>query len=368
MPSHRQLRLLTLVQKGPGIAPNQRFRHEQWAPILAREHDIHLAFEPFESPELTDVLYRPGRTLRKAGLVLRDARRRWRARHHAHTFDGVIVLREAALIGGAWFERYLARHRIPFLYDFDDAIWRMPDTGRNGVFALARFPWKVGGICRLAARVTVGSAHLAEFARRFTSRVTVIPTTIDLSAYHVHPPPPPDGPFTIVWTGSHSTLPHLTPLFPVLRAVAHDVPMRLRVVCDTPPPPCDGVTTEFVPWRAASEAADLAPGHVGIMPLPDTPSTRGKCGCKALQYMGIGRPAIVSSVGVNRDIIAHDVNGLRADTPEQWIDALRRLAADPALRDRLGAAGRRTVEERFSAAVAAQALAGVARQTFGGAS
>lgn len=356
------IRLLTLVQKAPGIAPNQRFRHEQWAPHLEQEHDIRLEFDAFESPELTRTLYQPGHRVRKARLVLRDAMRRWQVRLRAGEYDGVVVLREAMLVGGAWLEGSLRARGVPLIYDFDDAIWQL-DRGVNGLAAFARMPWKVGRICRLASAVTVGNAYLADFARRHNPNVHIVRTSIDADRFPAFPPPEHEAPFTIAWTGSHSTLPHLETIRPALEALGRRVPTRLRVVCDVAPAPFEHVALDFVPWRAATEAADLAPAHVGVMPLPDTAFTRGKCGCKALQYMAIGRPAVVTPIGINTEIVREGENGLWADTPEQWTAQLERLARDAALRTRLGAAARCTVlDDGFTARASAARFASVVRQ------
>jgi len=355
------LRLLALVQKAPGLAPHQRFRLEQWAPHLARDHDITVEFEAFESPELSTVLYQPGQVATKARLVLRDTLRRWVRRHRARTFDAVVVMREATMLGGALVERAIARAGVPLLYDFDDAIW-LPDTsGRNGALALARMPWKVGGICRVADAVTVGNAYLAAYARRYNPSVHIVRTSIDVDRFAPAAPPPVGQPFTVVWTGSHSTLAHLETIRPVLEAVGREVPTRLRVVCDVAPPPLANVALDFVPWRAESEAADLAAGHIGVMPLPETSAALGKCGCKALQYMAVCRPAVVSPVGINREIVREEENGLLATSLDEWTAQLLRLARDPALRDRLAAAGRQTVLDSFTAAGSAAAFARVAR-------
>lgn len=355
------LRLLALVQKAPGVAPHQRFRHEQWAPHLARDHGITLEFEPFESPELSAVLYAPGHVARKARLVLRDSLRRWVRRRRARDFDAVVVMREATMFGGALVERAIARAGVPLLYDFDDAIWLPHTSGRNGVLALARAPWKVGGVCRVAAAVTVGNAYLAAYARRFNPSVHIVRTSIDVERFRPAPPLPASHPFTVVWTGSHSTLAHLATIRPALEAVGRVVPTRLRVICDVPPPPLEHVELEFVPWRPDREGPDLANSHAGVMPLPETPATLGKCGCKALQYMAVSRPAVVSPVGINREIVREGENGLVATSHDEWTRQLLRLARDAALRERLGDAGRQTVLGGFTSAGSAAAFARVAR-------
>jgi glycosyltransferase involved in cell wall biosynthesis len=120
------------------------------------------------------------------------------------------------------------------------------------------------------------------------------------------------------------------------------------------------------PWKAETEVEDLRALDVGIMPLPDDPWTRGKCGLKALQYMALGIPAVVSPVGVNSEIVRHGVNGYHATSSEEWIDGMARLLADRPLRERLGREARRTVEERYSARSHAPRLARILHEAAAG--
>jgi glycosyltransferase involved in cell wall biosynthesis len=359
------VRLLALVRKAPGLAPNQRFRHEQWAPILAERHGIELTFDPFESDELARILYQPGHRARKARLIVRDLLRRRGVKGRAGGYDAVVVLREASLVGGDWLERSLVKEGMPLIYDFDDVIWRWDTTGVNGLVSLVRMPWKTRRICRLASAVTVGNEFLASYARRYNSNVHIIRTSIDFKRFNVLPQPQRESPFTIVWTGSHSTLACLETARPVIEAFGRTRPVRLRVICDTAPPPFRNVETEFVPWSPENEAAALEPGHVGIMPLPDNIVTRGKCGCKALQYFAVGRPAIVSPIGVNRRIVQPGENGFWASTDDEWMAALTSLADNPALRGEMGAAGRSTVEAGYGAEESAARFADVVRSVIG---
>ena len=87
---------------------------------------------------------------------------------------------------------------------------------------------------------------------------------------------------------------------------------------------------------------------IGVMPLENDLWSGGKCGFKALQYMALGIPSIVSPVGVNAQIIKHQVNGLLADSQEEWFSALQTLINSPLLRSEFGAKGLTTVKEQFS--------------------
>jgi glycosyltransferase involved in cell wall biosynthesis len=118
----------------------------------------------------------------------------------------------------------------------------------------------------------------------------------------------------------------------------------------------DGLRIENVPWRLEDEGRLLADGDIGIAPLPDTPQARGKCGFKVLQYMAAGLPVVTSPVGANAEYVRPEETGLHAGPAEEWVAAIGRLAADPALREHMGRAGRRRVEREFDFAVLAPAF------------
>jgi glycosyltransferase involved in cell wall biosynthesis len=110
----------------------------------------------------------------------------------------------------------------------------------------------------------------------------------------------------------------------------------------------------------------VAGGDIGINWLPDDDWSRGKCGLRVLQYMAAGLPVVANPVGMNREMVVDGRTGFLASTPGQWADAVARLAADPALRRRMGAEGRRLVQKRFSVevwgSVFAEMVAQIARQ------
>jgi glycosyltransferase involved in cell wall biosynthesis len=65
--------------------------------------------------------------------------------------------------------------------------------------------------------------------------------------------------------------------------------------------------------------------------------------------MALGIPTICSPVGVNTDIIQDNENGFLAGTEDEWVEKLSRLLRSAELRQRLGQAGRATVEQKYSA-------------------
>jgi len=341
------MRVLALMPGLYDTSPGQRYRLEQWEPLL-RERGVEITYAPFEDDELHSVVYKPGQMGKKLQLVSRNLARRLSTISKARKYDLVYILREAALLGPAFFERLLYQQRVPFVFDFDDAIFVTYRSPSNGYLSYLKFASKTKTICRLASHVMVGNPYLAEYAGQVNDKVTVIPTTIDTEKYRLSEPRDSDGPLTIGWTGSYSTVQHLDTLRGALKKLAETENFRLRVI-GTPAYEIAPVNVEAMQWRAATELEDLSAIDIGVMPLPDDKWSKGKCGLKALQFMALGVPTICSPVGVNTDIIQDNENGFLAATEAEWVEKLTRLLRSAELRRRLGQAGRATVEEKYSA-------------------
>src|SRR4029077_17735125 len=107
----------------------------------------------------------------------------------------------------------------------------------------------------------------------------------------------------------------------------------------------EGVKIDNHQWTTDSEQQHLASFDIGIMPLWDSLWTRGKCGYKILQYMGVGTAVVASDVGANRDIAASGENGFLVRSQEDWIAALTSLIQDAGQRKTFGLRGRELVEK-----------------------
>ncbi|HSE33831.1 MAG TPA: methyltransferase domain-containing protein [Pyrinomonadaceae bacterium] len=345
-PHKRGMRILALVPSLFDTSPGQRYRLEQWGPIL-QERGVEIVYEPFEDEQLHSLLYKPGLLRQKLDLVTRGFLRRLSAIRKAHEFDLVYVFREAALLGPAFFERLVIQTGVPMVFDFDDAIFVSYRSPSNGYLSYLKFASKTKSICRMAAHVMVGNPYLAEYARQVNTKVTVVPTTIDTTKYQPLPRRQSDIP-VIGWTGSYSTVQHLNTLRGALQKLAKLHRYRLRVI-GTPSYQVDGVDVESMIWKSSTELEDLSHIDIGVMPLPNDAWSKGKCGLKALQFMALGIPTICSPVGVNTDIITDNQNGLLADSEDEWVEKMSQLIKSVEMRERLGEAGRQTVEERYSA-------------------
>ena len=295
-------------------------------------------------------MHKPGRPLTKIRLIITGFLKRCFMLTRLSSFDSVFIHREVAPVGPPVFEWLIAKvFKKKIIYDFDDAIW-LTDKVTEGFFEKAlRWRSKVGSICRWSYKVSCGNDYLCTYARKFNPHVVLNPTTIDTE--HLHKPlqeKQSTNRITIGWTGSHSTLKYLTIVEPVLKTLEKKYPsVQILIVADRKPD-LDLQSLVFLPWNKETEAADLSKINIGIMPLPDDEWAQGKCGFKALQYMALEIPAVVSPVGVNTQIITQDQDGFLCSTQSEWITALEKLISDDTLRKVMGINGRKKIVEHFS--------------------
>ena len=243
---------------------------------------------------------------------------------------------------------FLRRNARTLVYDLDDAIM-YHGTGAEDRRGQARF----AAMMRVADLVVCGNQYLADEASRWTSRVTIVPTCIDIDAYHPRLRHNDPNHITIGWTGSRSTNPYLNEILPLLPKI--HAPIAVKVMSETMAEidfsVLGNLPRTFVPWSPETEIVEAATFDIGVMPMPENRFTQGKCGFKALQYMALGIPAVCSPVGVNRDIIHDGLDGFLPRSRDDWFQTIVRLAKDRFLRETIGHAGRRRVEQAFSLAL-----------------
>ena len=273
----------------------------------------------------------------------------------------VVVLQRKLL--PAWQLAILRRSAKCLVYDIDDAVFRRDTFARKRQQSRGRLS-RFQGIVRAADAVLAGNEYLAQFASAHTNphRVHLAPTCIEPSWYPQASHRRTGRLVRLGWIGQRSMLPSLGMMEEHLGAVGRRLPdIALRVISDFLPR-ITGLRTELRPWSSATETAELADTDIGISWLADDLWGPGKCGLKVLQYMAAGLPVVANSVGIHRKLIVHGQSGFLADTPEEWAEAVSRLAEDPSLRHRLGSAGRQTVEADYNARCWGPKLAKLLRQ------
>ncbi len=341
------VKVLFLTPYPYDTAPGQRFRYEQYLSALTA-HGIDYQLDSFMDDAIWEILYRRGLILRKALGILSGFFRRLFSLPGMAKYDFIFIFREASPLGPPIFEWIIAKVLgKKIIYDFDDAIWLANTSESNRIVAGIKWHSKVASICRWSHKVSCGNAYLADYARTYNKNVIVNPTTIDTLHYHNRIKDQHTKSLTIGWTGTHSTIQYLDVIVPILQKLEKKYDFTFTVISNALPA-FELKSLRYVKWSKETEIDDLMEFNIGLMPLYDDPWARGKCGFKALQYMSLGIPALVSPVGVNTTIVDHGLNGMICSTASEWENALIALLTDSDLCVRMGMEARKKVETHFS--------------------
>jgi glycosyltransferase involved in cell wall biosynthesis len=352
----QSMNILFLVPYPLNESPSQRFRFEQYFSLLSST-GYSFYVQHFLDANTWQKFYATGNSMAKAWALLKGFMRRARCLFFLPDYDYVFIHREAGPIGPPVFEWIIAKiFKKKIIYDFDDAIWLTDKTDESRFEKLLRWRKKVSSICRWSYTVSCGNAYLADYARQFNSKVTINPTTLDTE--HGHNPARFDknamrkannvNGFVIGWTGSHTTLKYLEQWQPVLKQLEAKHPEVCLLVIADRQPSLNLKNVVFKPWSKETEVSHLAMADAGIMPLPDDEWAKGKCGFKALQYMALEIPALVSPVGVNTEIVQHGSEGFHCAGEADWLVHIETLISNENLRKEMGRRGREKVVRHYS--------------------
>lgn len=331
-----------------------RYRLMQFVEPLA-EKEINLTILPlFDKVEFAS-LYKSGQTLRKAIRLFNVARKRLFNSIEARRFDALLVQREAMIIGPPVFEwLYKTIGKCPLILDLDDATYLSyvsPTYGRLG--SALKFFGKTDTLIDWSETVICGNGRIGEYVESRGKKAVVVPTVVDTDKFY---PIEKDARRTPVvgWIGTHSTFPLLKEIFPVLQNLARNYDFTLKIVgAGIDEIKLDGVRIENLAWSLEREIADFQSLDIGLYPLGATESVSeewlaGKSGFKAIQYMAVGIPFVVTPAGVCAEIGVKNKTHFSAATDEQWYESLVKLLVSSELRREMGVEGRNYALQHYS--------------------
>ncbi len=329
----------------PTQAAATRFRVEQFVePLCAR--GIEIEIRPFLNSEQFERMYRSGSLIGKVASVAGSVVGRLRDLVRIREYDLLFVQREAMFFGPPFFEwLYRKLGRLPMVVDLDDATYVSyisPTYGRLGSFF--KFFGKTDDLIRKSCLVVCGNRFIAEHVESKRVRSVVIPTVADTDLFT---PSEITREIPVIgWIGTHSTFPSIKFLFPVLERLAQKHRFKLKLVgTGRKQLALNSIEVENLSWSLEREAEDFRSLDIGLYPIVTSASAnedwlKGKSGFKAVQYLAVGIPFVMSPVGVCSEIGVKGETHFNAESPEDWYNALDLLLSDPSLRKRMGKAAR----------------------------
>lgn len=343
-----QLKVLILAPGPNNISPSQRFRFEHFIQ-KSNFRDIVFIQKPFFNDSTWSILYEKGNYFKKISGIIKGFINRFLLLFSIFKYDFVFIHREAAPIGPPIIEWIIAKIlRKKIIYDFDDSIWiKMASESNPMIVASLKCSWKVEKICRYSHVISVGNEFLAKYAKSFCKDVRIIPTVVDTDIMHNRLKNQQETPLTIGWTGTFTNFHNLEIVIPVLNELKKKYDFRFLIIADKDPSFCN-INYVYKKWKLSTEIEDLLEMNIGIMPLKNTEVELGKCAFKAIQYMSLGIPAVVSPVGTNRQVVTDCADGFWADNKEEWYNKLEKLITNTDTRFAIGKNARNRIVANYS--------------------
>lgn len=360
---------MLLVSLHSGRSPGPRYRLLQFVPAL-QSAGLACTALVMQSDASTDrsvrstLLPRPIRTLHNLIVWLQtlvfQARVVWMARR----FDRLVIHRVPV---AGWTCRALRRRRADIVCDFDDALDAYPVDRREWLGAAKRAIVRRGlrNAILLSTTAVTSNAYNSALVERLGRRVVVIPTSVDLARIPFRCRREPIGRQLVIgWIGTPSTAFYLEEIEEALEAVAAAHRPVIRLV-GAGRSPFRRLAVELADWSFDHEVDEVQGFDIGLMPMPDTPWTRGKAALKALQYGASGAPTVASFTPTNVEILGEQEGTEFAKTTTEWIAALSKLIEDAPARAEAGRRARARVARLYSVEVNAPKVAEVIRHPSG---
>ena len=334
------------------LGSSSRVRFYQYFPYL-REQGVTISNKPFFTDTYIQHLY-AGRSVSLKDL-LQAFIKRLGALTQSSAFDLLWVEKELLPMFPAGFEALFRSSKIPYVVDYDDAVFHRYDMNPNPIIRTF-LRHKIDHVMRAASLVIVGNEYLAARAKSAGAQnVAILPSVVDVSQYV--PRREVTGPvYSIGWIGSPVTVPNLELIHDAMNMLYREMDFRIVLMGAGTANPFPNISTTSVSWSEESELTIGQKFDVGVMPLIDGPFERGKCGYKLVQYMAGAIPIIASPVGVNRQIVEPDINGYLAGSTAEWLMALRKLTTNGQKNVEMGLAGRQKAEQMYNLQVTAPRL------------
>jgi glycosyltransferase involved in cell wall biosynthesis len=343
---------ILLLSRYGQLGASSRVRSYQYLPYL-KEQGIHVKIAHLLGDDYLRNFYSGKRI--KPSLILKAYLRRLGVLLQIRHFDLLWIEKELFPWLPVWGEVIFPRLKIPYVVDYDDAVFHRYDLHRK-IIIRKLLGTKIDIVMRRATLVIVCNDYLAERAWQAGARqVEYLPSVVDLKRYIVKKKRSRSKTFNIGWMGSPTSTQYIPSILPAIKKVCEGGAARF-ILIGAGNLNLKGLPAEIHPWSEKNEVAELQKFDVGIMPLADRPEERGKCGYKLIQYMACGLPVVASPIGVNREIVENGINGFLAVSTSDWVSALHRLSEDSALRKKMGSAGRNKVANKYCVQVTAPRL------------
>lgn len=218
------------------------------------------------------------------------------------------------------------------IWDFDDSILECGE--------ISKAEWNI--LSEYSYRIIATSDYLLNKVKASKKLKVIMPTTdgfckkIDLNNFSKIRKNEYESVIRLVWVGTHTNLKNIVNIIGQIADAGKKLKklgksLELVVVCNIDHPifheQNDSIKVYYIKWTRSEAEKAILQSHIGLMPLPDTESSKGKGGFKLIQYISTGIPVIASNIGLNKTIVTNDI-GILINNDDEWSKAILEFSID----------------------------------------
>jgi glycosyltransferase involved in cell wall biosynthesis len=216
--------------------------------------------------------------------------------------------------------------------------------------------------------VVVGSHKLMDFAKKFNRFTHLIPSSINLNHYKPKRKKKDKDYINLGWIGNGINYKNdLLMLIKPLEKIGEKYEIKLIIVGALGQKEIyesfgkmKKVKIEVIDsidWAdPMAVPAVINDFDIGLYPLLNNAYNQYKCGFKALEYMAMGVPTVVSPVGENKFIVDNEIDGFLVSNEREWTEKISYLVENKEVRKKMGDMARKKIENKYSTEVCADKL------------
>ncbi len=292
-------------------------------------------------------------------FLIKNLNRRFRQVVKARHYETVIVRRELLLFnpyGNHFLEKLLRKLTNRLILDFDDDLSASKQEPKYITSIYGKMALEDGNSFRNSFSYYdsffVASNYLKDYVIKYTNvdnskNILVVPTCIDYNNNCLKSYQKSLSKYVFGWIGGTHNYELLESIIPVLEEVFKKYDIELHVIAD-------GrfyMETSFPivnkKWSLESETIDLLKIDIGLMPLSDNATSKGKGGFKLIQYMGLGIVSVASAITINKDLVENGKNGFLV-TGNDWLNVLTKVINSDCKFTEIGLNARKTIETQYT--------------------
>jgi glycosyltransferase involved in cell wall biosynthesis len=232
-------------------------------------------------------------------------------------------------------EKYrLALPDLQIIQMVDDLLGEVPEKHPNRNFQVREGHQRMARALKQSNRLVVTTEPLRQHYKKYVPDVWLVPNCLDQQWMGLRKPRTPGRRLRVGWIGAGQHKGDLELITDVVRELAPEVDWVFMGMCTEGIKPYIKEFHDFVPIADYPKKMASLDLDIAIAPLEQNFFNDCKSNLRLLEYGAMGWPVVCSDVFPYRSL---NPPVLRcADNPQDWLDALRRLMADEALRARMG--------------------------------